>query len=372
MVHACLGCKASAEYMELLQMFSVDRPGLGPEAGFGDVSDQPMAVALVLQSEALRYRSKPNDDSARRIRAALAWLVAHSDDDQDGRPGWGLPEAWDAFSDGTVNPPNQPYTITTALVLEGLLDSAAIPQLWTRDERSQLFTLMRTVFLRWCQEAWTSTKGGGYFWYSTSALDAKFIPNVSSVMSGVGARLLTEHPGLFSAAELALLRETTDRNVRALVASATLRDGAPFWTYQVPVDHPDPNDLVHHVYILWGLEIYREAGGAEPITWSRTDSLNSVRRFWSAGVLHQLPSDEVYNNVYDTLGAEAWGAGMALAFVSRWGTPEDALAIRQHITTGYGDFPLIRRFPGTTDPTFYRRWTSHVLWGLAVQDLSTR
>ncbi|HWR14178.1 MAG TPA: hypothetical protein VN577_05090 [Terriglobales bacterium] len=370
MVQSAHGRSASSEYLQLLSRFSVESPGFGPDAFFEDISDQPMAVGLLLQAEDLRYRATYTDDSKTRIRAAVRWLFTHADDDHDGTPGWGLPEPWDAFSDGSSNPANQPYTITTALALEGLLDAAASPELWNSQDRAAIQELVKQVVMTWCEKAWSTRESGGFFWYSTSVLDAKFVPNVSAMMSGVGARLLREHPNWLSVEDRKLLRTRIDDSVRSIINTATIRDQAPFWTYNVPVDHPDPNDLVHHVYILWGLEVYRAGGGTVPIPWMRADALRSIRMFWRDGTLHQMPADVTYGNVYDSLGAEAWGAGMALAFTARWGSADDASAIRHYILTEYGEYPDIRRYPGSQDTNFYRRWAAHMLWGIAVHDLA--
>src|SRR5690606_11942402 len=49
------------------------------------------------------------------------WLLQHDDENQDGTIGWGVPVAWDAYGDGSVNPKDTEYTISTAIAVDALL-----------------------------------------------------------------------------------------------------------------------------------------------------------------------------------------------------------------------------------------------------------
>lgn len=81
-----------------------------------------MTYGLVLSAESIRYQHEVSEESKDRIKEATTWLI-NNDVDIDGRiPGQGISAAWDAFADDSESPADQPYTITAAIVIEGLLD----------------------------------------------------------------------------------------------------------------------------------------------------------------------------------------------------------------------------------------------------------
>ena len=213
-------------YRELLALFPEDRQGFGVDAdknadGPELVADhQPMTYGFVLSAEVLHYRFDRNDESARRVRKAMRWLIDNRDLDGDGKPGWGLPQAWRAWGH-EPNPHHQPYTITTGIVLNGLLDALAIRDFWSAAEREETLALCAQVALRWCREMWTDGYGGGYFWYSPSPLDDIFGVNAPSMFLGSLARLLHEYGGHFAVGDRQLVQRAlrcpreSDREHRA-------------------------------------------------------------------------------------------------------------------------------------------------------------
>src|ERR1700743_1034684 len=140
-----------AAYTQLLAMYPEDDQGRGKEKVFPTIEEQPMTYGLVLSAESLPFHATKVEESRRRIRKAARWLLDNQDLDRDGKPGWGLPQAWDAFSDGTVDPTNQPFTITTAIVLNGLMDSLALNDFWSHAERKEIDSVMAQVAVRWCK-----------------------------------------------------------------------------------------------------------------------------------------------------------------------------------------------------------------------------
>ena len=355
-----------AAYAELLPLFPESAQGRGLDRGdeSRQPADQPMTYGLILSAEALRYRATPGDEGRRRVRAAARWLLDHRDLDGDGKPGWGLPQAWQH------RPRNAPYTITTAIVLEGFLDALALPQFWSAAERGEIIALVRAVEMRWCRELWAEGHGGGYFVYSPFDADPPwFCVNAPGMFLGVLARLLHEHDAALTADERRLFTERRDSLVRATVAQATLRDGAPFWKYIATpnaVKSDRANDLVHQIYILWGLEIFRDCGGALP--WTRAKALESVARNWQGERLCFYPLDEAGVKPGNREApANLWGAGMLLAFEGRWGTAAQARKCFAAITKFHGPFPRLRVLPRevSADGEFYPRDAAHVLFGLA-------
>lgn len=154
----------------------------GAEIDFDGSSTQPMTVALLLRAQMVVGQKE--QQSWDRARASVDWLIAHCDDDHAGEPGWGLPDAWDAFGDGKVNPANQPYRITTALVAEALLDACAVSGVMRPVAREKILNLLTYLFKTWSAR-YVSRGKRTYYWYSISATDAQFVPNVSAYFAGV-------------------------------------------------------------------------------------------------------------------------------------------------------------------------------------------
>ena len=143
-------------YDSLLSKFPKEHQGFGLDAAQKPgLTEQPMTYALVLSSEAIHYRNDPNAESKLRIQKALDWLITNQDLNHDGIPGWGLPLPWDAFSDGTINGPNHPYTITTSMVLNGFLDVLDAPNVITNEQRYVIKELIGKVMVHWCNHLWS-------------------------------------------------------------------------------------------------------------------------------------------------------------------------------------------------------------------------
>jgi hypothetical protein len=159
------------------------------------------------------------------VRAAAQWLAANSDLDKDGKPGWGLPQAWDAFQDGSENPPNTPYTVTTAVVLHGILESLSLRACWEPEEAQALRQLVLQVHLRWCRDHWTEGFGGGFFPYSVRPADAVFCPNAAAMYLGTMARFLHDHPETGKDDERRLIQARMEALAKAVATTVELRDG---------------------------------------------------------------------------------------------------------------------------------------------------
>lgn len=367
-----IGAAIERDYEALLTCFPKESPGLGPDEFFSGLEHQPMTYGLIVSAEAARFGRTRTEGSRDYVRTGVRWLLDHRDLDGDHFPGWGLPASWDAFNDGTVNPPNTPYAITTAICLLGLLDALRQP-LWTDEERGEIQGIVRDVGLAWCREAWSDIPGGGFFWFSPRSSDAVFSPNVGAMFLGALARSLKELGGAFSEGESRLIGDRIDRAAASIASRTIWRAGVPYWNYVVKLDMPswdDPNDLVHHAYILWGMELYRSLRGNASLPWSRTQALQSVDRFWKNDKLYDYPQDLVYPGpraYFNRIQARLWGIGTALAFYAMSGRRETAQQIVGLLSRDYGPFPRLRLLPEafSKDVNFYSRQAAHVLWGLS-------
>ncbi len=359
----------AAAYGELLRQFPEAEQGLGIDRGGpeGAVADQPMTYGLILSAEALRCRTQPDGEAKRRVRLAARWLLDNSRLAEGGKPGWGLPFAWNE------RPKNTAYTITTAIALEGLLDALTLRELWSAAESREIVELVRQVGERWCMEVWVDGLGGGYFNYSPHDTKPGYLCiNAPAMFVGALARFVHEQGQFLPADTVRLFRSRLDAFVQTAIGTGTLRGGAPYWDYIAPPNNPvkfqRPNDLVHQAYIIWGLENYREAGGSVKLPWTQAQALESMDRFWKDGTLRFFAQDEAtVKQSSREAPANLWGAGMLLASYARWGSPEQSRRCFTAICEAYGPFPRMRVLPRAVseDGQFYPRDNAHVLFGLA-------
>ena len=361
---------ASQEYLTLLAKYPEDRQGEGLDSSFGTVAERPATYAVVLSSEVLHFRASPNEEGRRRIHKAVRWLLDNIDLDKDGKPGWGLADAWDAFSDGTVNPAHHPYTITTALVLWGLLDGVSLPGFWTEAEREEIRRAIVSTSLRWCHEVWEETASGGYFWYSPTVFDSEFVPNVSAALLGGLSRLVVEQRGALTQAEYEFIQARVLAAAEAIVESAQFRDGAPFWYYSAG-DPNDPNDLGHHIIILWSMELYRGTGN--PVPWTNSQAIESLDRFWRSGSVYDYPQDVTYvgnqASFQDRPGVLP-AVGALVGYYARWADAARTSTSFDYLQRVHGPWPDLRLWPATfsSDTNFYSGSAVWALWGVALRD----
>lgn len=365
-----------AAYRELLPLFPEEHAGRGIDRGdaAGVVADHPMTYGLVLSAEALRFQSSPSAEGRRRIRHATRWLVDNGRLADDRKPGWGVPYAW------KERPRHAAYTITTAVVLEGLLDALQTEVDWTAEESEEIVGIIREVAGRWCTELWMDGQGGGYCCYS--AHDPKpcaFYVNAPVMFLGSLARFIHEQGRSIPSDESRLFDSRVEALVASTVATAAIRDGAPYWDYITPPFNPvgfqRPNDLLHQAYILWGLETYRDVRGDGSLPWTRAKAIESLDRFWKDGTMRFFAQDEpAVKPSNREAPANLWGTGMLLACYGRWGSAEQSGRCFEAIRASYGPFPRMRVLPEavSADAAFYPRDNAHVLFGLAYAGRQAR
>lgn len=368
-------------YLELLSKFPIDEQGAGLDTypPRGIVMNQSETYALVLSAESLRYKTNPNVESVLRVRKAVYWLLDNIDIDNDKKLGWGIPQAWDAFADGTENPSDLPYTITNAIVFQGLLDALEIQEVLEQSDIEKIKNSLKEITIDMCKESWTEEEDYGYFWYSPSSNDAHFVVNASAMFLGNIQRLLWEHGEIFNDVDKRFIQDRVDKAAMGVTAKIQWRSDLPFWDYIAQpnkLERESDNDLVHHTYILWGMELYRSYGGNIEVPWSLDQALNSLNMFWRNGKLYDFPQDVNYYGEKVTLKdrpAILWGSGMALAFYSKWGTSSEIQNCYDIIRNDYGRFPNMHLWPRPFNNNifFYSRHASHVLWAMAINNYAT-
>lgn len=165
---------------------------------------------------------------------------------EDGQPGFGLADAWDAFQDGSTNPAYTCYAWQTGMVAIGAatllryLDDVgadAAARAKTRDFATKLLA-------PWAKR-WTSlTEGGvslGYYWYSSKTADAKATHNTSALISQAVSLLDPKDPKPAQYAALLARRVSTTSS------------GGYTWNYVddgYPLDKRSPEDISHALLTL--------------------------------------------------------------------------------------------------------------------------
>ncbi len=369
------GWNSTNEYAALLEKFPIDAQGKGFDLyDASQETHQATTYAQVLSSESFHYRKYPNEESRLRIHKAASWLLENADLDGDGKPGWGLPFAWDAFGDGSMNPVDQPYTIDTAIVAIGLMDALEVDGFWSEEERLKIISCLRQVFTRWSTEAFTESDATtGYYWYSTNQTDHFNVINVSSMLVGAQQKFIKLYGTYLDNEELVLYRHCVDSVAKMVVENAIIISGGPYWFYNES-NRLDPiaNDLVHHVYILFGMEMYRSNGGIVPLSWTIQQAVKSLDAFLINSNLYNYPQLSYFVSPLFNMNdpANLWGIGILMAYYVKSGEMDKYEICNQIVLDKYGVFPDVTVFPSDNSAgvPFYPRYAAHLLYGLAANE----
>lgn len=298
-----------------------------------------MAYALVASAEAKRYLRTRDSRSLSVAISGADWLARNKDLDGDGLVGWGLSFAWDAFADGSTNPPDWPYTITTALGIQALLD---VHELTHELELVRVAIEAATAFI---DNAFTRAGSEAWFHYSPAVQDHYSVYNVSAMMLGQLQRLARHEPSFAHVADLIA--------THLLNAMQNDDEGRAYWMYSAPGTPSDDreNDLVHAAYIIQGLSDYEQYGGE--LTVDSATLYESLKAFLLAdGGVSEMP--------YGDVAARDWGVGAALftaALIEERASLDSSISREILLAALEYDPP---------EEAFYPRQAAHVLLGLAL------
>lgn len=271
-VASCKSDKQAAvnNYSSLVSKFNVEFPGRGvvdyPPFSEGDI---PKSYAMVLSSELIRAKATKTPLSQIGLVSG-GWLLqnvvkgVHS--------GWGLPVEWDAFGDGSVNSTLTIYTITTAIVIEALLNWYEFDDGAPKEKILQLVSFVLNPFVK---DKINSISG--LYAYSNAPNDAKYdCFNPAGYLLGQMQRF-AKITGKMEYANSA------DKNVKIFIEHKKISlSGAWYWNYSVTENNP--NDLPHATYIYLGLKEYVKRGGtlSSQIDLKKIeDHFTEFRNFWS-------------------------------------------------------------------------------------------
>jgi len=244
-----------AAALELYAALPPQRPGFGitdyPGHAEGDV---PKSYAMVLLAELERLGSDWRGHQDNLARAAGRWLLEHADSNADGVIGWGLPVAWDAYEDGSVNAPHTEYTIATAIVLDALLTWAE------QDLHAPADLIRRTVtaaIAPYLNPAQRSPSGMAP--YSLTVADRRYDTfNPAAYLAGQIQRASLQVTDRRLRAQYSA---TADATMRALLQHRRVAAGTGHWYWNYSVQQALPNDLPHAGYVVAGIRAYIEHGG---------------------------------------------------------------------------------------------------------------
>lgn len=327
-----------------------------------------MAQALSASAEANRYLRTRNVAALEKTMKSADWLADNKDINKNGIIGWGLPTPFDAFNDGSENPADTEYTITTALAIQGFLDvvDAIDSDTFTRiiyreNKQKYLKTSVEAVGSFIDNKFYEEKDGDIVFWYSSQRQDQYPVMNVNAMFSGVLQRI-SSYP--ISKDRQVLCGNLADKGMRYLLSIKKEKNGGWYWDY---FDDPLPpnvaivpeNDLIHAAYVVDGLLMYRKYNGHLSAQIDEQKILDGLKIFVENGrILRMFSQPE--------LSSLSWNVGYFLYVVSSYYSNESGLEniIYQNILNRQtrDGFSYTEAESSHAD---YVRYNAHVLLGLS-------
>ena len=260
------------EYLDLFSLFDQEFPGRGLQDYIGsDVDDYAKSYAFFLSAEVNRARGTLPFKLSDAGKNAGKWLLANRDLNGNGLVGWELPVAWDAYGDGTTNPPGTEYTITTALVINALLDWYENDPLAPSEE---ILDTVHQALIPFMDESHQTLTG--FIPFSFSHFDDGY-DTYNSAIFLIGqiqrfAWLITDPT------QKRLFGEFCDKEMaRIILDHRELSDGSWYWLYGDGTDRV--NEMGHSSYIVDGIRNYIKYEGALSTKINRDSTLKYLDHF---------------------------------------------------------------------------------------------
>ncbi len=239
-------------YNNLKASLDYDKPGYGKsDYGEYDIAHIPKAYAMFLSAELMKYFQSDRKYDISMALNAGKWLLNNADLNKNGIYGWGVPIAWDAFGDDSVNEKNSEYTIATGIVINSLLDWIELsPD--TAPKKKIIKTIEKSI-LPYIEND-ISRSSSGLYNYSLKESDRKYnCFNAAIYLAGQMQRFTK----FISDMELkSRIINSVDRVILATIKYKKIDpNGGWYWSYSIEEDD-NPNDLAHAGYIIDGLLTY--------------------------------------------------------------------------------------------------------------------
>jgi len=291
---------ALTAYDSLLGHLEADSPGRGLDVFNESRRDRPMAYGLITSAEANRYRHTSDSSSLDRVRTCGNWLLENQDLNNNSIPGYGLADSWDAFSDGSINPVHNEYTITTAIAMAGLIDWHSIEP--DTSIKHLIYEGIFAVSQPYLNTQFDSPLGIPAYSFSTPDLQ-KDVYNPAVYLAGQLMRFaaIAKNDSLSN-----LLRDKSQSVMDVLFAQALKdTDDCYFWNYGTSIS--TANDLVHACYIIEGIREYEIQDGQLPASFERV--FCHLYDFQSDERWYEYVEPEYQNS---DRNARLWGLGMLM------------------------------------------------------------
>lgn len=247
------------------------------------VEDIPKSTAMVLLAELDRTALALDPQKKSLAPAAGRWLLDHADENRNGIVGWGVPVAWDAYGDGSVNPAHTEYTISTAIAVDALLTWRA------RDPKApkkEILDKVGKALEPYLDGAMKTPSGLAP--YSLRESDRPYDTfNPAAYLAGQMQR----YSGMVqNAKQQAALRAAADATMDSLLRHHKV-SAAKHWYWNYSVQENVPNDLPHASYVIDGIKTYMAYGGRLSGQFDRFAVLGHLREFPAAdGVVRGWPA----------------------------------------------------------------------------------
>jgi hypothetical protein len=272
----------------------VDYPSDGP-------ADIPKAYGMVLLAAVDALQAGRGFPEAGTVSGQ--WLLDHSDENSNGISGWGVPVAWDAYGDGSVNPANTEYTISTAIAIHALLDWMEASGVAPRDRIMKVVLASSRPYF----DSFMRTPAG-LMPYSLLSQDRRYDTfNPAAYIAGQMQRLsrLVSDTG-----QAVLLREAADQTMQALLDHRKVNPATGSWYWNYSVQEENSNDLPHASYIVDGIRTYIRHGGRLAAAFDRDKVMAHLDEFLGEKASDIRGWPKLRNDV--TMPARSYDIGMAL------------------------------------------------------------
>lgn len=275
-----------------------------------------------------------------------SWLLCDWMRSANRFPGWGLPVKYRAFG-SSENSMETTYGITLAHVAEGAMDFAeASPE----SARPIMSAVVQSL------DAYSANEQKQGFMYSDQGPKSVFVPNVEAMLSGQYARA-----SKFVTLQKAKKYQAIAKRSCQRLAQSVRNDGT--WIYAD--GFRKTNDLLHHLYILIGLENLQEVCAVGH--WLES-SRRHLDQFWVRSNLMELPVASGRRRLMASIGlrrlqpARLWGVGtyFRLNPGSCWGLQP---GLARKILSRYESRAGYVNVPGSDCVSV--RQNAHLAWGLA-------
>lgn len=260
--------------INLYKGFDRSHPGQGViDYPSYDSRDIPKSYAMILLAETRRLEYSYLDNLPNLAYTSGKWLLDNKNLDGDDIIGWGLPVAWDAYGDGTTNPENTEYTISTAIVVDALLTWMEIDLSSPKEDIMKTVTMALKPFADGIFQS-----PSGLIPYSFESYDLIYDTyNPAAYLAGQLQRfsLLTEDSFFAS-----MLQDVADKQVQILLSNKLVNSSTGSWYWNYSIQQNVSNDLPHASYIIEGLLNYKLYKGRLSNRIDNKAVVNHLREFY--------------------------------------------------------------------------------------------